>query len=186
MQGNGKRAECFQEEHRIIETSAYEQFQILGKIGEGGGFGFEGGNGFDQARDREGVAYAAGATDQAQGASLFGKADRDAHQGGNTGAVDLRNRIENDDDFASAILDDRLQGIVKLFTGFADGKATMNFKNRNAGGIADVDFHGGTVSHLGRSQLAAMHYTMKAAADKKMPGRAWLNRNHTRPALRRS
>ena len=42
----------------------------LGEIGEGGGFGFEGGDGFYEAGDGEGVADAAGAADQAKDAAF--------------------------------------------------------------------------------------------------------------------
>ncbi len=40
--------------------------------GGGGGFGFEGGDGFDEARDGEGIADAALATDQVESATLAG------------------------------------------------------------------------------------------------------------------
>src|SRR2546429_7722279 len=50
-----------------------------GKVGEGGGFGVEGRDGFDEARDGEGVADAAGSADQAEHAAFTRKLDGDAH-----------------------------------------------------------------------------------------------------------
>src|SRR6266403_2052633 len=42
------------------------------EVGEGCGFGFEGGDGFDEAGDGEGVAHAAGTADQAEHAAFAG------------------------------------------------------------------------------------------------------------------
>jgi len=60
------------------------------EVGEGGGFGFECGDGFDEAGDGEGVADAAGTADQAEHAAFAGELDGDAHERGDAGAVDLR------------------------------------------------------------------------------------------------
>ena len=117
------------------------------KIGEGGGFGFEGGDGFDEAGDGEGVADAAVAANQAEGAAFAGELDGDAHQGGDAGTVDLRDAVEDDDDILGAGFDDGFESVVELLGGLTDGEAAVNFKYRHSAGLADVDFHGGTVSH---------------------------------------
>ena len=118
---------------------------------QGGGFGFEGGNGFDEAGDGEGVADATVAADEAEGAAFAGELDGDAHEGGDAGAVDLGDAVEDDDDVFGAGLDDGFQGVVELLGGLADGEAAVNFEHGDAGDMADVDFHGDAVSHGSRS-----------------------------------
>ena len=81
----------------------------LCEVGEGGGFGFEGGDGFDEAGDGEGVADAARAADEAQDAAFTGELDGDAHERGDAGAVDLDDAVEDDDDFFARRLNDGLQ-----------------------------------------------------------------------------
>src|SRR6202047_5654644 len=75
------------------------------EVGEGGGFGFEGGDGFDEAGDGEGVADATLAADQAEHAAFAGELDGDAHQRGDAGAVDLRDTVQEDDNFLRAPFD---------------------------------------------------------------------------------
>ena len=79
-----------------------EGYLCLSEVLEGGGFGFEGGDGFDEAGDGEGVADAALAADQAQDAAFTGQLDGDAHQGGDAGAVNLRDAVQDDDHFFRA------------------------------------------------------------------------------------
>jgi hypothetical protein len=55
---------------RLLEVPRKRTTQRLGEIGEGGGFGFEGGDGFYEAGDGEGVADAAGAADEAKDAAF--------------------------------------------------------------------------------------------------------------------
>lgn len=122
----------------------------LSEVGEGGGFGFEGGDGVDEAGDGEGVADAALAEDEAEDATFASQLDGDAHQGGDAGAVDLRDVIENDDNFAGAFIDYGLQGFVKLFAGFADGEAAVDVEDRDGPAGASCNFHGGMI-HRGDS-----------------------------------
>src|SRR6266478_5749607 len=100
-----------------------------GEVREGGGFGFERGDGFDEARNGEGVADAARAADQTQHAAFSGELNRDAHQRRNAGAVDLGDAIQDDYDFLRSLLDDGLKGRVELVAGLPDGEATMDFEN---------------------------------------------------------
>src|ERR1700731_1299158 len=118
------------------------------EVGESRGFGFEGGDGFDEAGDSEGVADAAGAADQAKNAAFAGQLDRDAHQGGDAGAVDLRDAVEDDHDFAGALVDYRLQRFVKLFAGLADGEAAVDVEDGDGAAGANVYFHGSVIGHL--------------------------------------
>jgi hypothetical protein len=122
----------------------------LGEVGESGGFGVEGGDGFDEAGDGERIADAAMAADEVQSAGFAGKADGNAHQRGDAGTVDLRNVIEDDDDFAGAALNGGLQSVVQLLGGLAYGQAAMNIQEENAARLADVNFHGDAVSHRRR------------------------------------
>src|SRR6266478_1547683 len=117
------------------------------EVGEGCGFGFEGGDGFDEAGDGEGVADAAGTADQAEHAAFAGELDGDAHQRGDAGAVDLRNAVQEDDNFLRASFDHRFESVVELLGGLADGEPAANFQYRYSAGFADVDFHGHAVSH---------------------------------------
>jgi len=117
------------------------------EVGEGCGFGFEGGDGFDEAGDGEGVADAAGTADQAEHAAFAGELDGDAHERGDAGAVDLWNAAQEDDNFLRASFDHRLESVVQLLGGLADGEPAMDFEYRHPAGLADVDFHGRPVSH---------------------------------------
>src|SRR5690242_11388013 len=92
------------------------------EVGKGGGFGFEGGDSFDQSSDGEGIANAAGAADEAEDAAFTGELDGNANEGGNAGTVNLRNAVEDDDDFFGASLDDRLKSVMELLGGLADGQ----------------------------------------------------------------
>jgi hypothetical protein len=122
-----------------------------GEVGEGGGFGFEGGDGFDEAGDGEGVADAALADDQAQDAAFASQFDGNAHQRGDAGAVDLRDAIQDDDDLVCAALNHGIERVVELLAGLADGQAAVDFEDRHSAGFADVDLHGWALGHRGRS-----------------------------------
>ena len=142
----------------------------LGKVGEGGGFGVEGRDGFDQARDGEGVADASWTANQAQVTAFPRELDGDANQRREAGAVDLRSPVEDDDDVARTPLYGGLQGAVKLFGGLADGEPAVNLENGNCTGFANVDFHGQPFRHKHRltaawhvaviTRWAAQHYTL--------------------------
>ena len=121
---------------------------MLCKVREGGGFGFEGGDGLDEAGDGEGVADAAGAADQAQHAAFTGELNRDAHQRRDARAVNLGDAVQVDDDFFGAFLDDGLKRRVELVAGLSDGEAAMDFENGHSGGLMDVNLHRGAFGHV--------------------------------------
>jgi hypothetical protein len=119
----------------------------LSEIGESGRLGFEGGYGFDETGDREGVADAAVTTYETESAALASELDGDAHQGGDPGAINLGNAIEDHDNFAGALGDYRFQGIVKLFAGFTDGETAVYLENGDGAAIANLDFHWSVIGH---------------------------------------
>jgi hypothetical protein len=122
---------------------------------QGGSVGIEGGDGFDEAGDGEGVADAAVAADEMQRAVFPGQPNGDAHERRNARAVDLRDAIETDDDLACTAPDDRLQGIGELLAGLPDGQAAVDFEHVDSAGFADVNLHWGTLSHgIGFEQLS--------------------------------
>src|SRR5260370_25867626 len=86
----------------------------LSEVLQGGGFGFEGGDGCDEAGDGEGVADAAVAADQAEHAAFAGELDGDAHQRGDAGTVDLRDAVQDDGNFLRAAFDDGFESVVEL------------------------------------------------------------------------
>jgi hypothetical protein len=143
---------------------------------ECGGFGFESGDGFDEAGDGEGVADAARAADEAENAAFAGQLDGNAHQRGNARAINLGDAVQDDDNFLGAGFDDAFQSVVKLLGGLADGEPAVNFEYGHRAGFADVDFHGQPVSHGGTSTYpmwaamaihhAARHYTLAGKLDK--------------------
>src|SRR5260370_8325657 len=96
-----------------------EGYLCLSEVLEGGGFGFEGGDGFDEAGDGEGVADAALAADETQDAAFAGELDGDAHQRGNAGAVDLGGAVQNDHDFLRTALNHGLPAAVGLVRNLA-------------------------------------------------------------------
>jgi hypothetical protein len=151
---------------------------MSGKIGQGRGFGFEGGDGFDEAGDGEGVANAARAADKAEDAAFAGELDGNAHERGDAGAIDLRNTVQDDDDFVGAGMDHGIERVVKLLAGFTDGEAAVDFENGHDTGMANVDLHGGTFGHvrvwdtfpgckIRGALLPALHYTIAGAGGKK-------------------
>ncbi len=123
---------------------------------EGFDFGIERGDGFDQARNSECVANAAGFADEMKLAAFAAERDRDAHERRDAGAVNLRNAIEHHHHFTRAVLQDGLQRHGELFAGVADSNTAVHIKNLNAGVFAYVDFDGSVESH----GQAGRHYTM--------------------------
>ena len=119
----------------------------LAERGEGFGFGVEGGNGFDEAGDGEGVADAAGSTDEMQLPADAGESDGSADERGNAGAIDLRDAVEIDNDFAGSIAEGGLQRFGELVGGFADGEAAVKLEEMDAVFFASVDFDGRVVVH---------------------------------------
>ena len=146
------------------------------KVSEGGGFGFEGGDGFDEAGDGESVADATVAADEAEDAAFAGELDGDAHQRGDAGAVDLGDAVEDDDNSLRASFNDGFESVVELLGRLADGEAALNLEYRYSTGIADVDFHGQPVGHGGTLiypcwvgmaiRHAARHYTLEGKLHK--------------------
>ena len=138
---------------------------------EGGGFGFEGGDGFDEAGDGEGVADAAGAADQTEHTAFAGELDGDAHERGDPGAVNLWDAVQDSDNFLRATFDHRFERVVELLGRLADREAAVNFQYGHSAGFVHFDFHGQPVSH-GRGSIhphraritihrAARHYTLE-------------------------
>src|SRR5712664_4112645 len=161
----------------------------LREIREGGGFGFEGGDGFDEACDGEGVADAALAADQAEHAAFAGELDGDAHERGDAGAVDLRDTVQDDDHSPGAAFDDVVEGVVELFGRLVDVEVAVNVDHRDSAGLADIDFHGQPVSHGRASDYphrvamaigeAEGHYTLENKLHKVNRSRR-LQAEHTR------
>jgi hypothetical protein len=157
----------------LPSVSIYLRKSVLSEIGEGGRFGFECGDGVDQAGDGEGVADATGAADQAEIAAFAGQLDGNANQRGDAGAVDLRNAIQDDHHFAGAMFDHGFQSVVKLFAGFANGQAAVNVEHGDGPAFANINFHWGVVGHGDKLSIEGkpaggwrpflgVHYTMKA------------------------
>ena len=103
-------------------------------------FVVEGGDGFNEASDGEGVADAALATDEVQPSALAGKGDGKLHESGNAGAIDLRNVVEIDDELSRATLYQILGELTQMFAGLADGEAAVYLKVVDAACLARRDF----------------------------------------------
>ena len=110
------------------------------EAGGGGGFAVEGGDGFDEARDGEGVANAAGATDEVEPAAFARQRNGELHEGRDAGAVDLRDVVEIDNHLPGAPRQQVLGEIAEVFTGFTDGQAAVYAKVMNAARFARRDF----------------------------------------------
>src|ERR1700676_640225 len=130
-----------------VHSSRDHHAEPLSEVGEGGGVGFEGRNGFDQAGDGESVADPAVAAYEMQRAAFAGELDGDANQRGDAGAVDLGHAVEVDDDLAAAALNHGLQRFVELLAGFSDGQTAADFQQMNAVRLADGNLHGDMVGH---------------------------------------
>ena len=128
---------------------AVTSFDVRKQSGElaGGGERVEGRDGFDQARDGESVADAAGLADEMKRAAFARERNRNAYQRGDAGAVDLRDAVQIDDDLATGFVEDGLQRRGELIAGFADGEAAMHVKNVDTVFVAYVDFDWGVLGH---------------------------------------
>jgi len=111
------------------------------------GEGVEGGDGFDEAGDSEGIADSARLADEVEDTAFAGERNGDAHQRGDAGAVDLRDAVQVYDHFAAGFVKDGLQRRGELIAGFTDGEAAMHVKNVDAVFVAYVDFDWGVLGH---------------------------------------
>ena len=109
---------------------------------------FEGGNGFDEAGDSEGVTDAALTANEVQSATLTSKGNGKFDERGNTGAIDLRNVVEVDDEFSRAALHEILSELRQMFAGFADGEAAVYLEVMDAGSLAGRNFQRWMERHL--------------------------------------
>jgi len=131
------------------------------EVGEGCGFGFEGGDGFDEAGDGEGVADAALAADQAQDAAFAGELDGDAHERGDAGAVDLRDAVQEDDNFLRASFDHGFESVVEQLGRLADGddggnlRPKLNEKSSQQQAAGNYKRRGERCAKQGRRTLSA-------------------------------
>jgi hypothetical protein len=114
-----------------------------GKVGEGGGFGVESGDGFDEAGDGESIANAAGAADEAELAASAIEACGDPDERRDSGTVNLGDAVEIDDDLAGSALKNGLESSGKLISRFADGETPVKIEEVDPGFFADVDLDGG-------------------------------------------
>jgi hypothetical protein len=103
-------------------------------------FGIEGGDGLDEARYGEGIADAALPADQMQSSALASEGDGKFYEGGDPGAVDLRNVVEVDDQLARASLHEILGEVVQVLAGLADGEPAVNAQVMDTAGFARRDF----------------------------------------------
>ncbi len=110
------------------------------KTGGGGVFGFEGGDGFNETSDGEGIADAALPADEMESATLASKGDGELHQRGNSRAIDLGNVTEIDDKLPRATLNEILGELGQMFTRFADGQAAVNLKVMDTARFASRNF----------------------------------------------
>jgi len=115
--------------------------------GLGGGFGFVGGDGFDEASDGEGIADTALSGDEMERAVEAGEGDGNFDKDGDAGAVDLRDVGEIDDELAGALIHELLDEVVEMLAGLTDGEASMHFDEVDASGFADGDFQGWVQGH---------------------------------------
>lgn len=120
------------------EVSSFESNEL--EAGGGGAFGFESGDGFDQARDREGVADAAGATNEMKAAAFARQRNGKFNEGGDARAVDLRDIVEIDNHLARTLIEEILGELAQVFAGLTDGKTAVDVKVVNAAGFARRDF----------------------------------------------
>ncbi len=115
----------------------------FGGLGEG----VEGGDGFDEAGDGEGIEDAAGFTDQMEHATFAAQGNGHADQRGDAGAVDLRYAVKIDDDLAGSLLKDGSESGGELIAGIANGQAAVEVKNADAVLFANVYFNGSVLGH---------------------------------------
>ena len=75
-----------------------------------------------------------------EAATLAGEGDGQLDQGRDAGAIDLRNVVEVDDDFAGTLLNELVGEIVEVFARLADGQAALDLKIMDPGGFARRNF----------------------------------------------
>jgi hypothetical protein len=122
-------------------------FDALNEAGGGRRIGFEGWNGFDEPRHRECVANAAVAADKMERATFAGELNRAANERRDAGAVDLRDAVEVNDDFAASALNDGLEDFGKLLARLTYRETAVDYERVDAVVFADSDFHGQTFGH---------------------------------------
>ena len=106
----------------------------------GGGFAVEGRDGFDEARDGEGVANAAGTADEVEPAALARQRNGELHEGRDAGTVNLRDVVQVDNHLPGTPRQQVLGEIAEVFTGFTDGETAVYTKVMNAARFARRDF----------------------------------------------
>jgi hypothetical protein len=84
---------------------------------------------------------------------LSGKGDGEFHQRGDAGAVDLRDIIEIDDQFAGAPLHEFLRKVVQVLAGLAYGKPTVHLKVVDAVRLSGRNFEWWMKRHESSPQL---------------------------------
>src|SRR5260221_5213253 len=150
MQKGGalRRARTDARQRRGWDT--WREINTIGRwSNELGGFGerVEGRDGFDQASDGEGIENAAGFADEMQDAAFANQRNGHTNERGDAGAVNLRDAVEINDHFASAVFQNGVESGGELVTGIADGQASVDVENADAGFFANVDFDGGVLGH---------------------------------------
>jgi hypothetical protein len=156
--GQGFIAKGYHEINTCNGPRGKRGFKILIEL-RGFGEGVEGGNGFDQARDGKGIEDAARFADEVEDATFATEGDGHADERGDAGAVNLRNAVEIDDDFARAFLKDGSESGGELVAGIANGQAAVEVENANTVLFVDVNFDGSVLGHVGRSAVG--HYTTR-------------------------
>ena len=111
-------------------------------------------------------------------ATVTREGDGQFDERGDAGAVDLRDVVEVDDDFAGALLHELMREIVEVFAGFADGQAAVDLEVVDSGGFARGNFQRWIKRHeifllrcrrqatAGRVIADGPHYTMKDVKNK--------------------
>ena len=109
---------------------------------------FEGGDGFDEAGDGEGVTDTALTADEVQATTLTSEGNGKLDESRNTGAIDLRNVVQVDDEFSRAALHEILGELGQMFAGFANGETAMDLEVMDAGSLAGRNFQSWMERHL--------------------------------------
>jgi len=134
----------------------------------GGGERVEGGDGFDKAGDGEGVADAAGLTDEVQSPVFAAEGNGHADERGDAGAVNLGDTVEVDDDLAGAVLKNGAQGSGELIARVPDGETAVEVKNVYAVLFANVDFNGRVLSHRNEVRRKALYDEARHATQMRL------------------
>ncbi len=82
-----------------------------------------------------------------QDAAFANQRNGHTNERGDAGAVNLRDAVEINDHFASAVFQNGVESGGELVTGIADGQASVDVENADAGFFANVDFDGGVLGH---------------------------------------